>query len=136
MKSRSGSYQDFFYQYNSLNILLMSVSIFLFAKYFIGKKKFSDKFKKKILFFSGLTYGVYLSHVLLIEIFIRYGGFMNPRNPGFHPLAAIPILLFLVLAGSVVLSYFGKKRLWLPRLHARLVESVRQKSDKKKKSFQ
>lgn len=69
------SFYDGFYSYLSLNVILVSVGIFLLFKDFV---RFNSK---GILFFSKYSYGTYLIHVLVLivlgEIGLSYA-FVNP----------------------------------------------------------
>ena len=57
--------------YSNPNIVFMSMGVFLFFTDVVSKHKFSNKFKRVITSLSGLTYGIYLIHVLLVNIYVN-----------------------------------------------------------------
>lgn len=54
--------------YSNPNIVFMSMGVFLFFTDVVSKHKFSNKFKRVITSLSGLTYGIYLIHVLILKV--------------------------------------------------------------------
>lgn len=55
------------------NIVFMSMGVFLFFTDVVSKHKFSNKFKRVITSLSGLTYGIYLIHVLILKVLHNMG---------------------------------------------------------------
>ena len=51
----------------------MSMGVFLFFTDVVSKHKFSNKFKRVITSLSGLTYGIYLIHVLILKVLHNMG---------------------------------------------------------------
>lgn len=59
--------------YSNPNIVFMSMGVFLFFTDVVSKRKFSNKFKRVITLLSGLTYGIYLIHVLILKVLHNMG---------------------------------------------------------------
>lgn len=59
--------------YLYVNIVLMSMGVFMFFRDYVSKIKFSEKSKRIITDLSKLTFGIYLIHVLILKIFSRVG---------------------------------------------------------------
>ncbi|MEE3427347.1 MAG: acyltransferase family protein [Ruminococcus sp.] len=55
------------------NIIFMSLGVFLFFNDYVSRIKFSEKSQKIITGISGLTFGIYLIHVLMLKVFYRIG---------------------------------------------------------------
>lgn len=56
-----------FYSYLSINVMLMAVAIFLFAKYVISAIPLKGVSVKILMHFSRCTFGMYLVHALVLE---------------------------------------------------------------------
>lgn len=67
--------------YEYPNIVLMSVGILLFFKENIGRIKFKERTKKVIVWLSSLTFGIYLSHILILKVLYRFGINISICNP-------------------------------------------------------
>jgi len=65
--SVSGKLYDGFYSYFSLTVLLMSVAIFVFAKYNLAKLPSTSVKQKLLTVLSKLSFGIYLVHPYIIE---------------------------------------------------------------------
>ena len=91
-----------FFDYNSLNVMLMSVAIFVFAKSNFNKlsnKKIEDGIKK----LSKCTFGIYLIHVIFIEQFnLKF----NFNSISFNPVFSVPIISIIVFVISALFSKF------------------------------
>ena len=92
---------DGFYNGFSLNVMLQSVAVFVFARYNLGGCPKGDKSKKLLYAFSDITFGVYLVHMLVID-FIDVSGVLSViSNPFLY--AMLKIILTVILSG--VISY-------------------------------
>lgn len=56
----------------SINVFLMSASLFLFVKEKCANKSFSDKTQKVILFLSKYSFGLYLTHLFVLVILVDF----------------------------------------------------------------
>lgn len=87
--------------YEYPNIYLMGIGVMVFFKEEISRLRLSDALKKHIEKLSGLTFGIYLSHVLLLRIFYALG-----INLQIAPLAlSIPAVSFLVFVAGALLTW-------------------------------
>ena len=91
---------DVFYSNTSLNILIESVAIFVFAKYNLCFKNIGDKGAKTLTFLSKCTFGVYLVHPVFIDIINKH---FHISAVTVNPLVAVPLytLAVLILSFSV-----------------------------------
>lgn len=61
--------------------------------------------KKTIFAISDYSYGIYLVHILVIDIFFNYGFFWDMV----HPLISLPTLLPLTLGASMLIVFIFRK---------------------------
>lgn len=99
LTKQDGALNQSFYEYLSLNVILVSAAIFLLFKDFIKGNS------KIILFFSKYSYGIYLVHILIIWTLSRFG-----FNYTFiHPAISIPLTAVLCLILSAFIIYSVNK---------------------------
>lgn len=93
---------DTFYQPFALNLFFMSIAVFLFAKNHMNHIPASEKQKKFVRDLSKYSFGVYLVHVLIIEIMdvVFHVDFMFTT-----PLISIPLISIFITVLSFVISY-------------------------------
>lgn len=92
---------DLFYQPFTLNLLLMSIAVFVFAKNHLNHIPASEKQKKLVRDLSKYSFGVYLVHVLIIEVMdvVFHVNFMFTT-----PLISIPLLSIFITILSFGIS--------------------------------
>ena len=105
MTRDSGKFEGFFYDFTSLNVILASAAAFLLLQQ-VSESKFlaSPKVHDFIRGLASGSFGIYLVHILVIEVLQR-------KIPGFHldtfignPLWSIPLVTFVVLIVSIVIT--------------------------------
>ena len=94
-----------FYNYDSLNVLLTSVPIFVFAKQHLNLSSFreGDRLAKALAFvrqLSRYSFGVYLVHPMVIELLQHFGIDTFSCNAFF----SVPLLAIFVFAASTAIS--------------------------------
>ena len=98
-----GEYQPLFYEYYSLNVVLMSIAVFLLAGNLPGLRSAPADSRRSRLW-SGLAervFGIYLVHVLVLDV-LKEGTFgFTFDHATFHPAAAVPVLAVVVFAASL-----------------------------------
>lgn len=77
--------------YTSLNMICITLSIFLFFKEYITKIEFSDLSLKIIKQINKYSFGIYLVHYIFVLVFPEIG----LTNDMFHPLMSIAVKLVL-----------------------------------------
>lgn len=90
---------------NNLFPAIQGVAIFVFSKQLFSKVHFSDGTKELILNVSGLTFGVYMIHVVLLALLDKLG-FSPVTYPAIY---MIPLLILFVLPTSFFLSALFKR---------------------------
>lgn len=90
---------------NNLFTALQGLAIFVFTKQKLSNWKPSDENQKLILDISGLTFGVYMVHVVLLALLDKFG-FSPVSYPAIY---MIPMLILFVLPVSFFLSWLIKK---------------------------
>lgn len=100
MAKRQGS-TELFSDELTVNVLMMTVAIFVFAKQHTNKPLKSEKAMRVLSYISKCTFGVYLVHPLLIDCLKRFVGI---TNLSFNPIISIPILALIVFIGSMGIS--------------------------------
>ena len=91
--------------YEYPNIYLMGIGIMVFFKEEVSRLSLSDGLKRFIAKLSRLTFGIYLSHVLLLRVFYACG--INLQLA--HPALSIPVVSFLVFVAGAVLTWLIHK---------------------------
>jgi surface polysaccharide O-acyltransferase-like enzyme len=71
VSAKSGHLVESFYEYGSLNVILLSVTVFVFVKNFTERAKCLEKWRRPIAGAAACVFGVYLSHDLWIWLFFR-----------------------------------------------------------------
>ncbi len=102
---QAGKFFEEYYSYFSANVLVQSVAVFVFGKYCLNFKPKSKSREMLLLTASKLTFGIYLSHVLVLDT-LRY-------SCGLSRLSNIPLYLLsevlLTLLISGIISYVLNK---------------------------
>lgn len=95
-----GAASDLFYTYNSLNNLLASVSIFVFARQHLNFPRMGDRARSVLRRLSKYSFGVYLVHPMVIELLQHFGIDTFSCNAFF----SVPLLAVIVFAVSLAIS--------------------------------
>ena len=111
LKLSSGAYNELFHEHLSPFSAVLALAVYIFMHHTLGRKSFSPKSEKTVVFFSKLTFGVYLSHILFTETIEHFGLFSSlPVFLSVTLEAVISIIASFIL--SFLLSkipYLGKK---------------------------
>lgn len=99
--NKQGIASTVFYDNFSINVMLMSISLFIFAKHILSKIKWSKKSLNFISKFSKYSFGIYLVHVLVMDKLAEY---FNLNTLTFNPLLSIIIIIILVTSISYIIS--------------------------------
>lgn len=91
--------------YEYPNLYLMGVGVMVFFKEEISKITFGPKAVSLIQSVSQLTFGIYLSHVLLLRVFYALG--INLQLA--HPVVSVPLVSFVVFAAGAILTWLIHK---------------------------
>lgn len=85
-----------FYSYNTLNVLVVAVFIFVLTKKICEsiENRISKKLRNTVTFISKQTLGIYTIHVLIIDILSQTGLFLIPNVSWFIP--AISFFVFFI----------------------------------------
>ncbi len=99
-----GKFSDKFYSNFSLNVFFESTAVFIFAKYKLSKIKFKNT--NLIAKLSKYSFGIYLSHVLIINILNDYFG-LNTQS--FKAIFSVPLITCIVFLISLLISFVLNK---------------------------
>lgn len=91
-----------FYNNHSINVMLESVGVFVFARYVIGKRRMSKRFRKAAAALSKYTLGAYLVHIMVLSHLDTYLGI---HTLSFHPFLSVPLIALLVGVISFGISF-------------------------------
>lgn len=97
--NKIGYASELFHANFSTGVLLMSVGIFIFAKYFLSKLKISEKGVKIVKHLSKYSLGVYLVHVLVLDEIKNIFNFID-----ISPMISMPIMVICIFIISYVIS--------------------------------
>jgi len=95
-------FEGFYYNYLTFNVVLCSISVFLFFKQVQFK---STLVQNGLSLVSKYSFGIYLSHVLVLNLLHKIGIFWDFT----HPIISIPITVIVCLSISTLLVYLGNK---------------------------
>lgn len=85
----------------TVNILLVSVAVFVFAKQHLNKPVKHGRLANIPAFISKCTLGIYLVHPLIIDSLKRFAGI---TNLSFNPVLSVPVLALSVFVLSLIVS--------------------------------
>ena len=91
-----------YYTHFKINILLETLFVFVFAKYELSRIKLCKRGQKVVLALSKYSFGVYMVHMLVRNIFAKLLHFSSLT---FHPILAVPAVTLVVFAGSLGISW-------------------------------
>lgn len=98
-----------FFEYSSLNVFIYSIFAFIFLKNCFSKISVSEKMKKSITEVSLLTFGVFLIHEFIIDIFtVYYNTLFNKMRLDF-PLIGTLIFSIFIFFVSLLVSFIISK---------------------------
>lgn len=101
----SGKPESWLFEYLTPNVMMTSIAVFVWFKETFGHRTFSETARKWIKEFSDISFGVYLSHVLII--FLLNSANIDTRL--MNPLISVPLLVLLVaFLGYVVVKLLIK----------------------------
>ncbi|MFN8292085.1 MAG: acyltransferase family protein [Chitinophagales bacterium] len=103
---KQGAFSGFYYEYLSFNVLLSAIGVFLFFKNLTIPASFSQK---TIALIGENSYGIYLAHVLILNILER----KNIDWQFTNPLLSIPLLTLLCLSVTTLLIHTLHKNKYL-----------------------
>ena len=95
----SNSPTEFFTKYDAPNVTIYSSAIYLFFIKRISRIPFKNKTRQRFAELSGISLGIYLVHVLFIDIIVENIGILPTT---ISPLIMIPLLTVLVVLLSIV----------------------------------
>ncbi|MCP2037680.1 acyltransferase family protein [Chryseobacterium sp. HSC-36S06] len=93
---------DWFYNYLTPNVTIVSICIFLYFKEFVNP---NEKINSIIRFFSKYSYGIYLVHILVLWSIQKIGLYYNFINP----IIGIIITSLVCFVLSTIIIYFVNK---------------------------
>ena len=95
---------DNMYTISSIFLILPACASFLFFKYNYDKLKISEKLEKFITKVSNNTLYIYMIHVLILEIVMKYIHLLIVPNRMINILILIPLVLIITFVGSFIFS--------------------------------
>ena len=99
--ARSDISTDIIFDELTVNVLLCSAAVFVFAKQHLNKPFKNEKAVHTLSYLSKCTFGVYLVHPLVIDCLRR---FVGVSALSFNPIISIPMIALLVFFVSKVIS--------------------------------
>jgi surface polysaccharide O-acyltransferase-like enzyme len=106
---KNGQFEHFFYENLSINVILLSAGIFLIIK----SESINYLFPKQIIsLVAEYSYGIYLSHILVLNLFSQL--YLDGKT--LNPILAVPLISFLCLFVSMLLIWVLKKIPYLKKI--------------------
>lgn len=93
----AGKSLEVFYNACSLNVLLMSVAVFVWFKY---NAKGSERFNKIIIHLSKYSFGAFLVHIFILQCLNAVG----IQSTTFHPILSVPAITIFTTVVSYLIS--------------------------------
>lgn len=91
-----------FYGNLTINVLLEAICVFTLFKKYINKINLNIKIQNIISKISKYCFGIYLVHVLIIELLDRY---LSLNTLLFNPFLSVPIISIIVFIISLIISF-------------------------------
>lgn len=98
--------KDFFYHRKLLNTMFVSFGIFIFIKNIFVNFDANNIFGKFILSLSKLTFGIYLIHIVVLDIFTKK---LSITPITLDPIIMVPLLSLAVFVISALLAFILSK---------------------------
>ncbi|MBQ0139725.1 MAG: hypothetical protein KBT36_10535, partial [Kurthia sp.] len=83
----------------------MAIIVFIKSSKFIAGLSDNPVITKRIVEFSGITFGMYLIHDMILKVFIKLGF----TTIAFNPILAVVSLVLAVFISSAILAYILRK---------------------------
>lgn len=93
----AGKSLEAFYSASSVNVLLMSVAIFVWFKY---NAKGTEKLNKIIIQLSKYSFGAFLVHIFILQCLFAVG----IQSTSFHPVLSVPAITIFTTVTSYLIS--------------------------------
>jgi surface polysaccharide O-acyltransferase-like enzyme len=93
----AGKSLEAFYSASSVNVLLMSVAVFVWFKY---NAKGSEKINKIIINLSKYSFGAFLVHIFILQCLNAVG----IQSTTFHPVLSVPAITIFTTVVSYLIS--------------------------------
>lgn len=93
------------FEYLSPTVLIVSVAVFLIFKYGVSKIKFSERTQNAIVKVSSLTFGVYLSHMLFVEVLQKTPLTVETINP----IISVPLIVLIIFLLGLTITWVISK---------------------------
>ncbi|MFI5172313.1 MAG: acyltransferase [Chitinophagales bacterium] len=103
--SMRGHVEPFYLSHHRPGIFLQSVSAFILLEHYAIKAfaRYSEKKYKRLAYMGGLTFGIYLVHPLIIELFEGLSMFFYEDAIHFAPIIVIPVVAVIVMGISMLI---------------------------------
>jgi surface polysaccharide O-acyltransferase-like enzyme len=98
----AGKSLEAFYKAFSVNVLLMSVAIFVWFKY---NAKGTEKLNKIIIHLSKYSFGAFLVHIFILMVLMALG----IQSTSFHPVLSVPAITLFTTVASYLISMILNK---------------------------
>lgn len=96
------AFMDYYYSYLTFNVAITSAGVFLLFKQYPFRSK---RIKEGLLLISKHSFGIYLSHVLVLSLLAKTGLYWNTINP----IISIPITTIACVSISTFMIFLGNK---------------------------
>lgn len=93
----AGKSLESFFSATSINVLLMSIAVFVWFKY---NAKGNDKLNKIIIKLSKYSFGAFLVHIFILKVLHSFG----IQSTSFHPVLSVPAITLLTTIVSYLIS--------------------------------
>lgn len=116
LSEQQGQFSGYAYSYSSPNVIMMSIALFVFVKYWVNRKVANGSYQtSKIVTLIGQTsFGVYLVHAMILDKVRPH--FFEGNELYIKPLFAIPLQVVIILVLSTIIVWVIQKIPYLKRL--------------------
>ena len=99
----AGKFVEFYYEYLSPNTVIVALAVFIFFKNFNPSNHF---FSKVVNFFNKRSFGIYLIHILILNIL---SDFFGVNATSYNPLISIPVISMMTFLLSSISIFILQK---------------------------
>jgi len=116
LSEQQGQFSGYAYSYSSPNVIMMTIALFIFVKYWINRKVANGNYQtsKLVKLIGQTSFGVYLVHAMILDKVRPH--FFEGDELFIKPLFAIPLQVVIILVLSTIIVWIIQKIPYLNRL--------------------
>jgi len=109
LSEQQGQFSGYAFSYSSLNVIAMSIALFVFVKYWVNRKVAQGSYETSgiVKLIGQTSFGVYLVHAMILDKVRPH--FFEGNELFVKPLMAIPLQVVIILVLSTIIVWIIQK---------------------------